>query len=81
MEFNIKLQNLAMILLLNWAVTSTKEVDMDYLWYPLVMKELLRVENFSTNVCCLFTNNERVGTNFFFFFVRRTKKRIQLVRV
>jgi hypothetical protein len=45
---------------------------MDYLWYPLVMKELL--ENFSTNVCCLFTNNERVGTNFLFFFVRRTKK-------
>jgi hypothetical protein len=28
-------------LLLNWAVTSTKEVDMGYLWYPLGTKELL----------------------------------------
>jgi hypothetical protein len=37
---------------------------MGYLWYPLVMKELL--ENFSPDVCCLFTNIERVGTKFFF---------------
>jgi hypothetical protein len=36
MEFDIKVQNLAMIyILLNLAVTSTKEVDMSYLWYPL----------------------------------------------
>jgi hypothetical protein len=36
MEFDIKVQDLAMIyVLLNWAVTSTKEVDMACLWYPL----------------------------------------------
>jgi hypothetical protein len=36
MGFNIKLQNLAMIyVLLNWAVSSTKEVDVGCLWYPL----------------------------------------------
>jgi hypothetical protein len=36
MEFDIKVQNLPMIyILLNWAVTSTKEVDMGCLWYPL----------------------------------------------
>jgi hypothetical protein len=36
MGFNIKLQNLAMIYgLLNWAVSSTKEVDVGCLWYPL----------------------------------------------
>jgi hypothetical protein len=29
---------------------------MGYLWYPSGTKELL--ENFSTVVCCLFTNNE-----------------------
>jgi hypothetical protein len=46
MEFDFKVQNLAMIyILLNWAVTSTTEVDMGYLWYP---KELL--EKFSTDV-------------------------------
>jgi hypothetical protein len=33
MEFDIKVQNLD--LLLNWAVTFTKEVDMDSLWYRL----------------------------------------------
>jgi hypothetical protein len=35
-------------LLLNWAVTSTKEVDMGYLWHPLGTKKLL--EKFSTDV-------------------------------
>jgi hypothetical protein len=35
-------------LLLNWAVTSTKEVGMGYLWYLLGIKELL--EKFSTDV-------------------------------
>jgi hypothetical protein len=44
-----KMQNLAMIyILLNWTVTSTKEVDMGYLWYLLGTKELL--EKFSTDV-------------------------------
>jgi hypothetical protein len=43
-------------LLLNWAVTSIKDVDVGSLLYPLGTKELL--ENFSTDVYCLFTNNE-----------------------
>jgi hypothetical protein len=47
MEFDIKVQNLA-DLLLNWAVTSTIEVDMGYLWYLKGTKELL--EKFSTDV-------------------------------
>jgi hypothetical protein len=34
MEFDIKVQNLA-DLLLNWAVSYTKEVDVGCLWYPL----------------------------------------------
>jgi hypothetical protein len=55
MEFDIKVQNLA-DLLLNWAVSSTKEVDMDCLWYPLGTSELL--EKLSTDVYWLFTNNE-----------------------
>jgi hypothetical protein len=33
MGFDIKVQ--ANALLLNWAVSSTKEVDVDCLWYPL----------------------------------------------
>jgi hypothetical protein len=33
MEFDIKVQEFD--LLLNWAVTSTKEGDMACLWYPL----------------------------------------------
>jgi hypothetical protein len=48
MEFDIKVQNLAMIYLLNLAVTSIKEVDVGYLWYPLGTKELQ--EKFSTDV-------------------------------
>jgi hypothetical protein len=49
MEFDTKVQNLAMIYcILIWAVASIKEVDMGYLWYPLGTKELL--EKFSTDV-------------------------------
>jgi hypothetical protein len=35
MGFDIKVQNLANDLLLNWAVSSTKEVDVGCLWYAL----------------------------------------------
>jgi hypothetical protein len=31
-------------LLLNWAITSTKEVDMGYLWYPLGTEEKLSTD-------------------------------------
>jgi hypothetical protein len=49
MEFDIKVHNLSMIYyLLNWAVTSTKEVDMGYLWYPFGTKEL--IEKFAIDV-------------------------------
>jgi hypothetical protein len=35
--------------LLNWVVTSTKEVDVGCLWYTLGTEELL--EKLSTDVC------------------------------
>jgi hypothetical protein len=48
MEFDIKVQKFSYGLLSNWAVTSTIEVDMGYLWYLKGTKELL--EKFSTDV-------------------------------
>jgi hypothetical protein len=35
MGFDMKVQNFSYDVLLNWVVSSTKEVDVGCLWYPL----------------------------------------------